>query len=63
MKIWDDKLTRTAKHSNQLAGTTTVVTDGYHIVEHAVVGLSQVREYIDKDICSLIQVVSILIRN
>jgi hypothetical protein len=58
MKIWDNKLTRTAKHSNQLAGTTTVVTDGYDIIEYAVIGLSEVCEYIDKDICSLSQVVS-----
>jgi hypothetical protein len=46
-------LTRTAKHSDQFAGTTTVITDGYDIIEYTVIGLSEIRKDIDEDICSL----------
>jgi hypothetical protein len=48
----DDIHTRTAKHSDQFAGTTTVVTDWYDIIEHTVVGLSEICKDIDEDICS-----------
>jgi hypothetical protein len=47
-----DTLTRAAKHSNQFAGTTTIITDWNDIVEHTVVGCSEVCEDIDKMICS-----------
>jgi hypothetical protein len=49
----DGILTRTAKHSNQFAGTTTVVTDRNDIVEHTVVGLGEVCKHIDQMIRSL----------
>lgn len=45
--------TRTAKHSNQLARTTAVVTDRNDIIEHAVIRLRKICEYIDEMIGSL----------
>jgi hypothetical protein len=48
-----DTLTRTAKHSDQFAGTTTVITDGYDIIEYTVIGLSEICKDIDEDIRSL----------
>ena len=40
--------TRTAKHSDEFTGATSVITDGDHVVEHTVIDLCKVRKDINQ---------------
>lgn len=44
--------TRTTKHTNQFTGTAAIITDRDNVIEHTIVGLSEIGKYVDEMIGS-----------